>query len=245
MSTLFCVHGFTGSPKSWGFLDDLPTTPRIAPALVGHAGSAAGTEVLRFEDEVDRLAALAADAASLHVVGYSLGARLALGLALRHPSRVARLTLISAHPGLATQSERVQRRASDATWCELLETRGIEAFVDAWQAQPLWASQARLPAAVSTQKQQERLSHTASGLCRSLRVTGLAEMPCYLPALSEIQAPIDVLAGALDRKFCDLAQVIAKNSTRARIEIVPEAGHDLLLERPDFITAVIRRGSQA
>jgi 2-succinyl-6-hydroxy-2,4-cyclohexadiene-1-carboxylate synthase len=240
---LVCLHGFTGSPHSWDFLGDLRTPPTITPALVGHAGSAAGAGVLRFEDEVDRLATLAADAASLHVVGYSLGARLALGIALRHPSRVARLTLISAHPGLATESERALRRASDAAWCELLETRGIEAFVDAWRAQPLWASQARLPAAASTQKQKERLSHTASGLCRSLRVTGLAEMPNYLPALAEIQIPIDLLAGALDRKFCALAQSIAKASAHARLEIVPEAGHDLLLERPDFIAEVIRRGN--
>jgi 2-succinyl-6-hydroxy-2,4-cyclohexadiene-1-carboxylate synthase len=190
------------------------------------------------------LAALTADAASLHVVGYSLGARLALGLALRHPARVTRLTLISGHPGLAAENERAQRRASDAAWCELLETRGIEAFVEAWQAQPLWASQARLPAAVSNQRKKERLSHTAAGLCRSLRVTGLAEMPSYLAALAEIRAPVEILAGALDRKFSDLAHLLAKNIEHARLEIVPDAGHDLLLERPDFITRVIQRGDR-
>jgi 2-succinyl-6-hydroxy-2,4-cyclohexadiene-1-carboxylate synthase len=244
VSPLLCLHGFTGSPRSWDFLGDPRTTPRITPALVGHIGSTAGADVLRFEDEVDRMAALATDVASLHVVGYSLGARLALGFTLRHPARVARLTLISAHPGLTTASERAERRASDAAWCDLLETRGIEAFVSAWQAQPLWASQARLPAAVSTQKQKERLSQTAAGLGRSLCVTGLAEMPNYLPALAEVRAPVDVLAGALDHKFSDFAQVISRNIAHARLEIVPEAGHDLLLERPDFITRVIRRGDQ-
>ena len=244
MNALLCLHGFTGSARSWDFLGDSVAFPRLAPALLGHAGSAAANDVTSFEGEVDRLAALATGASALHVVGYSLGARLALGVALRHPSRVARLTLVSAHPGLASESERVARRASDAAWCELLETRGVEAFVAAWQAQPLWASQARLPPHRRTQKQKERLSQTASGLCRSLRVTGLAEMPNYTPLLAEIQAPTTIIAGALDLKFCDLARALARHITKAELEIVPDAGHDLLLERPDFITEVIRRGNQ-
>jgi 2-succinyl-6-hydroxy-2,4-cyclohexadiene-1-carboxylate synthase len=241
VSPLLCLHGFTGSPQSWDFLEQARNT-RVAPALLGHAGSEATSDVLRFEDEVDRLAALITHSEPVHVLGYSLGARLALGLALRHPSRVSRLTLVSAHPGLESDADRTTRRASDAAWCELLQARGVPAFVEAWQALPLWASQVQLPAAHRAQKQKERLSHTASGLCRSLRVTGLAEMPHYTPALAQLQIPTDVLAGALDEKFCDLAKIIAKNLSRARLEIVPNAGHDLLLERPDFITEVIRRG---
>ena len=241
MLTLLCLHGFTGSPMSWDFLGK---STRIAPALLGHSGSSADAEVHRFEDEIDRLAALAVGAGALHVVGYSLGARLALGMAFRQPHLVARLTLISAHPGLASESERVTRRARDARWCELLETRGVPAFVDAWQAQPLWASQARLPDALRTKKNQERLSHTAPGLCRSLRVTGLAEMPNYSAALAELRVPTDVIAGALDHKFRDLAQIIGQTIARARLEIAPDAGHDLLLERPDFVTEVIRRGDE-
>ncbi|HWZ92825.1 MAG TPA: alpha/beta fold hydrolase [Polyangiaceae bacterium] len=244
MTPLLCLHGFTGSPKSWDFLPASGRVSRIVPALVGHAETLATDDVLGFEDEVDRLAALSASSARLHVVGYSLGARLALGFALRHPARVARLTLVSAHPGLATEAEQSARRSSDAAWCELLEARGVAAFVEAWEMQALWASQARLPAALRTQKQKERLSHTALGLCRSLRVTGLAEMPNYAPALAEIDVPTDVIAGALDPKFRDLAHIFGQNIRRARVEIVPDAGHDLLLERPDFITEVIRRGNQ-
>jgi 2-succinyl-6-hydroxy-2,4-cyclohexadiene-1-carboxylate synthase len=244
VSSLLCLHGFTGSPESWDFLPEFPGTTRIAPALVGHASSNADSDVTRFEDEVDRLATFASGAGQWHVVGYSLGARLALGLALRHPLRVQRLTLVSAHPGLTSEAERTVRRASDAAWCELLLTQGVPAFVEAWQAQPLWASQARLSAATRTQKQKERLSHSASGLCRSLRVTGLAEMPNYLRELPKIQVPTTVIAGALDEKFSKLAEMIAHHIPGARLEIVANAGHDLLLERPDFITEVIRRGNQ-
>lgn len=243
MTALLCLHGFTGSPKSWDFLCDSVET-RFVPALVGHAGSAAGDDVTSFEREVDRLAALTEGRGALHVVGYSLGARLGLGLAVRHPARVARLTLVSAHPGLDSDAERAGRRSSDAAWCELLRAQGLAAFVTAWEAQPLWATQMRLPAAARAQKRSERSSHTARGLCRSLEATGLAQMPNFRPGLAEIRAPTDVIAGALDQKFSDLARILAGSLTRARLSIVPDAGHDLLLERPDFITEVIRRGDQ-
>lgn len=244
MTALLALHGFTGSPRSWDFLPNPPTVRRFMPALVGHFGSAADGDVGDFEGEVDRLARLSAEASTLHVVGYSLGARLALGLALRHPARVSRLTLISGHPGLDDDAARDERRAADERWCELLLNRGLEAFVDAWQTQPLWATQARLDEAARSRKRSERLSHEAAGLARSLRVTGLAEMPNYRRALSQIEVPLTLVAGGLDAKFRTLAEQMAKTVAHANLCIVDGAGHDLLLERPEFITEVIRRGDQ-
>ena len=244
MTALLALHGFTGSPRSWDFLPDQPNVRRFAPALVGHLDSHADSSVLDFEAEVDRLARLSAEPSALHVVGYSLGARLALGLALRHPARVARLTLISGHPGLDSDAERSERRAADERWCELLLTRGSHAFVDAWQAQPLWNTQARLDRATLDRKRAERLSHDPAGLARSLRVTGLGQMPSYRRHLMQIQVPLTIVAGGLDDKFRNLAQQMAKTVAHAELTIVDGAGHDLLLERPEFITEVIRRGNQ-
>jgi 2-succinyl-6-hydroxy-2,4-cyclohexadiene-1-carboxylate synthase len=244
VSALLALHGFTGSPRSWDFLPHQPTVRRFVPALVGHSGSAAGPDVVDFEAEVDRLARLSADADALHVVGYSLGARLALGLAIRHPSRVARLTLISGHPGLDSDAERVARRAADERWCELLLTRGSHAFVDAWQAQPLWATQARLDTALLSRKRSERLSHDPLGLSRSLRVTGLAEMPNYRQGLAQLKVPLTLIAGNLDAKFRKLAEQMASTVAHAKVLIADGAGHDLLLERPELITELIRTENQ-
>lgn len=239
MTVRLCLHGFTGSPQSWEFLARASTEALLAPALIGHAGANVSERVQRFEDEVDRLAGFASGE-PVHLIGYSLGARLALGIALRHPARVSRLSLFSGHPGLGSEPERAQRRASDAAWCELLQTEGVAAFVDAWQAQPLWASQARLPAATRERKRNERLSHDALGLCRSLRVTGLAEMPNFLPLLAQIRVPTDVIAGELDPKFCELARILAGELEHGRLVIVPDTGHDLLLEQPELVTELIR-----
>ncbi len=243
MSTWLCLHGFTGSPESWAFLRERGVHT-LTPALIGHVGAAAGPEVAAFEDEVERLASLAPPHESLHVVGYSLGARLALGLALRDPRRVRSLTLVSGHPGLPSEAERNARRAADAVWIELLRAQGIGAFVDAWERLPLWATQAELPEAVRSRKRAERLAHEGGELARSLVVTGLAEMPNYAERLADLDMPVRLLAGERDPKFSSLAEGMATRLPHVTLEIVPGAGHDLLLERPEFVTEVIRRGNQ-
>lgn len=243
MSTRLCLHGFTGSPGSWAFLRE-QGVHALTPALVGHAEPGDFPGVTRFEDEVERLAALAPPGEALHLVGYSLGARLALGLALRDPGRVQSLTLISGHPGLHDDAERSARRASDAEWIELLRGEGLPAFVDAWERLPLWSTQARLPEAVRSRKRAERLAHHGGELARSLVLTGLAEMPNYRERLARLDLPVRLLAGERDPKFSALAKQMAARLPRASLEIVPDAGHDLLLESPEFVTEVIRRGNQ-
>jgi 2-succinyl-6-hydroxy-2,4-cyclohexadiene-1-carboxylate synthase len=240
---LLALHGFTGSPGNWSFLAENGLTYR-APVLVGHAGASDADQVTSFEGEVDRLANFARAGDPLHLVGYSLGARLALGIALRHPECVARLTLISVHPGLASEEERRVRRNADSVWVELLLDRGMQAFVDAWEAQPMWASQITLSGTARALRRAARLSHDAAGLARSLRVTGLGEMPGYAERLAELRMPVTLLAGDLDLKFSSLARSMTERIRHATIELVPGAGHDLLLEHPALVSEVVRRGNQ-
>ncbi len=235
---LVLLHGFTGSAESWnGVLARLPTRAALCPPLLGHGTRAEG--VRTFDDEVDRLAR-AMGAAPAHLAGYSLGARLALGIAVRHPERVRRLTLVGVHPGLQTDAERDERRRSDQRFIELLETCGIEAFVDAWSALPLFASQKRLSDSVRNARRKQRLGHDPKELARSLRITGLAEMPNFRPHLAEIRAPVTLMAGELDEKFSALAAELATLLPSARRTLAPGAGHDLLLERPDLVATELK-----
>jgi 2-succinyl-6-hydroxy-2,4-cyclohexadiene-1-carboxylate synthase len=230
---LVLLHGFTGCPESYrDVLTRVPIRSAVCPPLLGHGARAEG--VRTFEDEVDRLAALFGSEPA-HLVGYSLGARLALGIAVRHPRRVARLTLASVHPGLRNDDERNARRQADERWISLLETCGLAAFVDAWSAQPLFATQRQLPDALRRRREKERLGHDPKELARSLRVTGLAEMPDYRGALGAIRVPVTLLTGELDTKFSALAEELAPLFPNAKRVTAPGAGHDLLLERPDLV----------
>ena len=236
---LLLLHGFTGTDRSWASLLERETAQALTPAVTGHDGGPGAPTVRGFEDEVGRLADLVrrSGARNVHVAGYSLGARLALGLLVRHRELFASAALIGGHPGLETESERALRIESDEAWCRLLEYDGLEAFLRAWQDQPLFATQARLPAEVLARQESERLRHDPVGLIHALRCLGLGRMPDFRPALSGLDLPVKLLVGALDSKFCALARAMASVMPQATLIEVPDAGHNLLLERP----AAVRR----
>jgi 2-succinyl-6-hydroxy-2,4-cyclohexadiene-1-carboxylate synthase len=241
---LVLIHGFTGSSASWdGVRRLLDAEPAVASPLGHGEPGAPNPPIQSWNDELGRLVA-SFPAEPVHLVGYSLGARLALGIALTYPGRAARLTLISGHTGLTTDAERRERRSADAGWCSLLETNGIEAFVNAWESQPLFASQRGLPEGVRAEHRAQRLRHDARSLARSLRVTGLGEMPDYAPRLASLALPLTVMAGELDAKFLGLGRAASKRVRGSRFVVAPSAGHDLLLERPDLVALVLRDPTQ-
>jgi 2-succinyl-6-hydroxy-2,4-cyclohexadiene-1-carboxylate synthase len=236
------LHGFTGSQASFARLAVPPSA--VAPTLGGHLDEPASAG---FWAEVERLAAHASAAtqapAATHLFGYSLGGRLALGLLARYPERFERAVVVSAHPGLPTEGQRRQRREQDGRLARLLRERGLVEFVSAWEDLPLWHTQEALPEASRAAKRRERLAHTAEGLARSLDSVGLGQMPDLRPQLARVSTPVDFLAGAEDTPFVALAEELRRIMPRARLSVAAGAGHDLLLERPEFCSAFLSQGA--
>jgi 2-succinyl-6-hydroxy-2,4-cyclohexadiene-1-carboxylate synthase len=243
---LLLLHGFTGSGATWE-----PHIPRlgrgqclIAVDLPGHGGTEAPTpDRCRVEQVVPDLLALLDQlrVERFALLGYSMGGRLALHLALAAPSRVHALLLESASPGLAGEEERAARREADESLAASLEREGLEAFVARWEAQPLFACQARLPAAEREQQRALRLSHDARGLAASLRGMGAGVPPPLHHRLAELTMPVLLLAGEQDEKFRALAVAMRERLPRAHLAVVPQAGHSVHLEQPEaFETAVLR-----
>jgi 2-succinyl-6-hydroxy-2,4-cyclohexadiene-1-carboxylate synthase len=235
------LHGFTGSPQSWAdVIARLPGRVDAEPIL-GHDQGLAAARPGGFLGEVDRLAErirVRADG-PVHLVGYSLGARLALGLLCRHPAGVASATLVGGSPGLSDEPARVARRADDACWVALLVAGDLARFADAWVAKSGCASQARLPAAALDRARAIRRGHDPAGLALALRELGLAEMPDLRGELPRVQAPVRFVAGAADDRFARLAAEQARATPRARVALVSGAGHDVPLERPAELAALI------
>jgi 2-succinyl-6-hydroxy-2,4-cyclohexadiene-1-carboxylate synthase len=224
------LHGFTGSPRSW----DEVGLPGVAEPLLGHAPPLvrAGT----FGDEIARLQTIIAPRAPVHIVGYSLGARVALGLLAAAPRLFSRATLIGVHPGLREADGRAERIAADERWARMLETEGIEPFVDAWEAQPLFATQS---ADQRERRRRQRLAHDPVGLAAALRGLGLGHMPDLWPALPALSLPVTYVAGEHDPKFRALAMRAAALTPRASVSIVAGAGHDVVLEQPRAVAAAL------
>jgi len=242
---LVLLHGFSGSPSSFETLERelrLRGARIFCPALLGH-GATGPSWAPRFEEEVDRLASAIGRAgfAGAQLCGYSLGARVALGLLARHPFLFRGVTLVSVHPGLGSHEERASRVGSDERWCELLTRGGTRAFSRAWEAQPLFATQTRLPLGIKERQREIRRAHSADGLARSLRALGLGQMPDYRGVLQRPSIPVELVAGALDDKFVALAHGLSRNNPRLSLELVPDAGHNVLLEAPNALVRVLTR----
>jgi 2-succinyl-6-hydroxy-2,4-cyclohexadiene-1-carboxylate synthase len=246
-AAIVLLHGFTGSKDSWRLLlGGLAGSRRVlAVDLPGHGGTAASEDPAA--DSLGATADLIAQAlASLGIsrfslLGYSLGGRIALGLALDHPRRVDRLLLESASAGLADPEERALRRRADEELAERIERHGIEGFVDRWEATALFATQARLPAAVREDLRRRRLACSPAGLAASLRAAGTGAQPWLGERLAELALPVCVVAGALDEKFCAIGVWMAARIPGARFEIVPEAGHAPHLEQPERYRQIVAR----
>jgi len=242
-ASIVLLHGFTGHASSWdAVVAMLPGDTRVfRPCLFGHEPRLRGARVESFEDEVDRIAAAvrAEHLAGARLAGYSMGARVALGLLVRHPDLFSSAVLFGVHPGLPGPPERASRRASDDEWAHLLEAEGITRFVDAWELLPIFATQSHLPADVRDAHRARRIAHDAGDLAAAVRVLGLGRMPCWLPLLSRVAAPVRLVAGARDPKFTAIARDLAAQLPHAEVRILDGCGHDPLVERPAAAAAAL------
>lgn len=241
---LVLLHGFTGSAGNWqpvlAAFDGFRT---IAVDIVGHGRSPAPSilDAYRIDRAADALLATLAhlDALPCHLLGYSMGGRLALYTAVHHPTALRSLILESASPGLDNAAARAERAARDNQLADFIEHAGIVAFVARWESLPLWASQQHLPQPVRERLRRQRLRNNPTGLASSLRGMGTGQQPSLWPLLDRVTLPTLLLTGALDTKFVQIGEEMARALQQARLEIVPGAGHTIHLERPSRFTELV------
>jgi 2-succinyl-6-hydroxy-2,4-cyclohexadiene-1-carboxylate synthase len=234
---LLLLHGFTGRGTAWGAHSAAFTRAfRVVTVdLPGHGRSGtAGPARVSVERTADDLATILqrTDATPADVLGYSLGARIALRLAIAHPTVVRRLVLESPSAGLPTEAERTARRQADEDLATMIERDGIAAFVAEWERQPVFASHASLPPARATRLRAMRLANDPHGLAASLRGAGQGAMEPLFDRLATVGAPTLIVAGALDDRGRSRAEQVARGIPGARLEIIDNAGHTPHEEQP-------------
>ncbi len=254
---LLALHGFTGSAMTWQpFAESWPQYRIMAVELIGHGASDAPADESRYTmarctaDLAALLAALDVERAAL--LGYSMGGRVALQFALAAPERVAALVLESASSGIDDAGERAARAAADRALADSIEREGIQAFVDRWEALPMWATHAALPEPVRQRLRAQRLRNSTAGLANSLRGMGAGAQEPVLNRLHELRMPVLLIAGEQDAKYRQLAYDMRERIRDAHINIVEGAGHAAHLERPaafaplvkEFLTACLQQNQQ-
>lgn len=243
---LILLHGFTGSSHSWE--PHIPYFERyfstIAIDLPGHGETGIPTDLARYsvEQTVRDLIALFdwLLLKQVHLLGYSMGGRVALYMAMKYPERIKSLVLESASPGIADPVQRQERAAQDRQLAEMLERDGMESFVQQWENLPLFASQKRMPAPQRLRLREMRLHNSPTGLANSLRGLSTGVQPPLWEHLPRINVPTLLLAGELDSKFVEIGRQMQPCLPDAQLQIVPDAGHTTHFEQPQsFRRAVL------
>ena len=240
------LHGFTGSAQAME-----PLTQRLAtalgarvvcPDLVGHGRSEApdDLDLYRVDAMAGQVAAVA-DAlgcSPFHLVGYSMGGRVALTLGCTEPRQLRSMALIGTSAGIADPVERRRREQVDAARAERILT-DFEGFVDEWLANPLFAGQSTLGDRHLRDARAQRLASRPEGLARSLRAGGTGSMVPLHSRLDDCDPPTLVMAGARDTKFCQIAEQLAAALPQAAVARIDGAGHAAHIEQPGAAAASI------
>ncbi len=239
------LHGFMGSALDW----DKVTTALsdefhcVAIDLPGHGATAvpdddelysmpgAAAAILEKLDEID--------VSRCHLVGYSMGGRLALYMAVNCPERFDRIILESASPGLKTSAECLERRKRDLALAARLREIPFDHFLIEWYEQPLFES-IRQDEKRFLSLLKRRFVNNPEGLARSLENMGTGSQPSLWEQLPSISAPMLLIAGEMDDKFIGINAQMAAACQAARPVVVDGAGHNVHLERPDELVAIVR-----
>ena len=227
------VHGFTQTSRCWGpEADDLARDHEVIRVdAPGHGRSA---EVLAGLRTGARL--IADQAGEATYLGYSMGARFCLHIALANPELVRGLVLLGGTAGIEDPEERAARRDQDLRTADRLEREGLEVFLDAWLEQPLFAT---LPP--DRAFRDERMENTIPGLVSSLEQAGTGAQDPSWHKLHRLEMPVLLTAGERDEKFTALARRMASAiGDNATFAAVPDAGHAAHLEHPEAFLAVLR-----
>ncbi|MEJ6721317.1 alpha/beta fold hydrolase [Ilumatobacter sp.] len=226
---MLLAHGFTQTAQSWSPVQHLLRARGFddikAIDLPGH-GSADDVRA----DLWGSADHLVAAGGRTTYIGYSMGGRVGLHAALAHPDEVERLVLIGATAGIDNADARAQRRTDDELLADRIGTIGVEAFIDEWLQNPLFAGLTPNQAL-----REDRLHNTADGLASSLRLAGTGTQAPLWDRLIEISCPVLLLVGQHDQKFRAIAERMATALPNAELRAIDDAGHSVHLEQPERI----------
>lgn len=232
---LVLVHGFTQTGRSWGPFGELLQRGRqlLRVDLPGHGASAAVRAGLgETADLVVRAGSAGADG-PFDLLGYSLGARVALHAALDRPGAVRRLVLVGGTAGIEDALTRDARRQRDEALADALEADGdIEGFLRAWLASPMFSG-------LDDPGIAERRRNTAAGLASSLRLAGTGTQAPLWDRLATLAVPALLVAGADDLRFARAAGRMARLAPDAAFSLVPGAGHAAHLAQPALTARIV------
>jgi 2-succinyl-6-hydroxy-2,4-cyclohexadiene-1-carboxylate synthase len=239
MTAAVLLHGAYGAPEDWepalSGLDLATLRPALDEQLAPEELDALDVDDIA-QRLLDRLEARLPPG-RLVLGGYSLGARLALGLAVR-PSVAARtdgLLIVSGTAGLEEPGERAARAALDDERATALE-RDPAGFLRSFWSLPLFAGLAHHP--LREDRLARRIAQAArspSRLAQLMRGLSVGRMAPLWSGLGGVGTKTVLLCGADDVDYVRHGRRLVDALPEATLQVVDGVGHALLLEAPSAV----------
>jgi pimeloyl-ACP methyl ester carboxylesterase len=218
---MILIHGAGGHHLSWPpEVRRLPDERIFAVDLPGH-GKSAGVGHHTIEDYavaiLDFVAAL--KLSKVVLIGHSMGGAIALQAAIDAPSRVMGLGLLGSAARLRVSSKLLQAAANPSKAAVAVHTAVEYSFAP--------ATSRRLKELV-----EQRMLETRP----SVLYGDFLACDAFEGDAAKIDVPTLVLFGELDRMVSPQAgKALQEQIDGARFEVIPEAGHMVMLERPEQV----------
>ncbi|OLL72354.1 MULTISPECIES: alpha/beta fold hydrolase [unclassified Pseudonocardia] len=201
-----------------------------APDLLGHGSAPDAPAGTTLADLAAPVAEVVAGAGGpVHLVGFSLGALVATRVALDHPGRVARLTLVSGVAGRSDDERAAVAARLGAAGTDLAAT--FDAAVRRWFSPEWTAAEPELADRVRRTLAANRPSSYLA--CYAVFARADAEL---WPELPRLVPPVTAVTGPEDPGSTPaMTRALAGRIPHGRAVVVDGARHLLPLERPDAV----------
>ena len=237
---LVCFHGFSESGSTWDGIE-VQGYRLIRIDSMGHGRSARPMELKPYElpqmlSDLHRVIyAVAGERYAL--MGYSMGARLALLYALEYPHEVTHLILESGSVGIEDEGGRQDRYVADQALAKRIRAHDITWFSETWAKLEIFKTQQGLPAKVQQQIRGRRLLNSPHALAFTLEGSGQGSMPYVGHRLSELTMPVCYISGELDTKYTGVGARYFGDVHR----VVSQVGHNVHVEAPEVYRQILER----
>jgi 2-succinyl-6-hydroxy-2,4-cyclohexadiene-1-carboxylate synthase len=222
------LHGFWGQPQDWNeVLRGLPLnvevhTPDLYEDPVLSPGIALNDWVKHFVSWCESRSA----GHPVDLVGYSMGARLALQAVLLRPQSFRRALILSGNPAIPKQDYK-DREAWENQWAEKFQTQPWIELESAWQEQSVFQG-SRGVSRRRKDELREKLAQSLVNWSPRHHLLGLEGVKALSPS-------VEWAFGALDQKYVEIAKNLASVPVQGQINIIPNAGHRLFTDAADFV----------
>ena len=227
MPTLILLPGLACDARLWEA--QIPSLPRSLGVEV--------TDVHMRHDRIETMAAalLSEHSGSLILCGASMGGMIAMEAARQAPDRIAGLALLGTNARPETP-DMYELRKSAIELFERGEARDVIELNAGFAFHPIQARDAAL-----VQRYIDLILDAGTAqLIRQNRA--LMERPDQRPHLARLQCPTLVMCGDGDRLTPpECSREIAALMPHAEVAWVPQCGHMLTMEKPEFVNSTLRR----